>query len=126
MPGGNYCARGGINRRVTSRNVQRAGTRAEIAGPFRPRRQRSARRVRKLADILPLLASEKEELVFLDRPVEVPAEIVETQIRSDGREETARVELVVAKEFKSAAVKRVAPAARDDVDRSPGIAAILG
>jgi len=78
-----------------------------------------------LADIFPLFAYKKEELVLLDRSVEVPAEIVEPQFRSYGREETTPVKLVIAKEFKSAAVKSVATAARDNIDGCSGVATIF-
>ena len=89
-------------------------------------RQRLAHRVRKLADILPLLTSKKEKLVFLDWSVEVPAEVVEPQLRPYGREETTCIKLVIAKEFKNAAVKGIATAASDNVDCSTCIATIFG
>jgi len=50
----------------------------------------------------PLLAGKKEELIFLDWSVEIPAEVVEPQLLSYGREEAARVKLVLRRNSKTA------------------------
>ena len=73
-----------------------------------------------------LLAGKKEKLVFLDGPVEVPAEIVKAEFPSYRRKEGARIQLVITDKLEDAAVITIAAAPRDHVNRSAGIAAIFG
>src|ERR1043166_906354 len=79
-----------------------------------------------MTDALVFLAYKKEELVLLDRSVEVPPKIVESQFRFYRREEVTRIECVVAEKLKRAAVKRVAATARDNINCGSGIAAVFG
>src|SRR5258708_35775613 len=61
-------------------------------------------------------------LVFLDRSIKVPAEIIEAQFRFYRREEVAGVKLVIAKVLKGGAAIRIATAAGNDIDRRAGVA----
>src|SRR5712671_7165094 len=110
----------GANNAVWSAQAQR-----EITQPFRPRRHTPLYRGRILTDAFVFLAHKKEELIFLDRSVEVPAEIVKAQFRFYRREEVARVDFVVAEKLKGAAVIRVAATARHDIDRGAGVAPVF-
>src|SRR5436190_5531118 len=120
-------------RRISKHSVIRGSNKAvwspqakrEITQPFRPRRHTPLYRGRILPDALVFLTHKKEELILLDRSVEVPAEIVKAQFRSYRREEIARVEFVVAEKLKRAAVIRVAATARDDINCGSGVAPVF-
>src|SRR6185295_11141347 len=81
-----------IDRRVTSRNIERSAAGTEVAQSFRAGRQTPFYGSRILTDAFVFLAYKKEKLVFLDRSVEVPPKIVESQFRFYRREEITRVE----------------------------------
>ena len=72
------------------------------------------------------MTSKKEEFVFLDGPVEVPAEIVEAEFPFYGRKERPRIQLVIAEKFEDAAMITIATSARYNVDRSARIAPVFG
>src|SRR5207237_7648065 len=97
----------------------------EITQPFCSGRQTTFDRRRIQPDAFIFLAHKKEELVFLNRSVEVPTEIVEAQLRFHRREEKSRVEFVVTEKLEGAAVIRVAATARDDIDRGAGVAPVF-
>jgi hypothetical protein len=73
-------------------------------------------RVGNLPDSLPLLAYEEKKLAALDRAAQVPAVVVKAKGTLDGREEIARVQLVVPEELEQAAVESVFAATGDDID----------
>src|SRR5881394_4568364 len=111
-------------RRISKHSVIRGSNKAvwspqakrEITQPFRPRRHTPLYRGRILPDAFVFLADKKEELVFLDRSVEVPPKIVESQFRFYRRVEITRVDFVVAEKLKRGAVKGVAATACDDIN----------
>src|SRR6266850_106612 len=80
LTGGNRSAGGRIDCGVPGRDVKRSGAGTEVSSPFRPGRQTPSHWSGILPDTLVFLAHKKEELVFLNRSVEVPAEIVEAQL----------------------------------------------
>jgi len=121
----NYRPSDGIESGVTSWHIESPSARAEVAQALRSSRKVPARRVRILTDILKLLAGKKEELVFLDRTVEIPAEVIEPELLSYGGEESAGVKLVIAEKLKGAAVIFIAAAASDDVDSRARIAPVF-
>ena len=85
-----------------------------------------ADRRRLLAQPLPLLAHEEEQLVLLDGAAEVVAEIVVAQLGEIGREEIARVQSVVAEVFEGPAVKLVGAVLGHEVESHARGAAVLG
>src|SRR5712692_392276 len=115
-----------IDRRITRGHIKRPATPAEVSSSFCPGWHRAPHRRRVQSDVLPLFTSKKEKLVFLDGPVEVPAEIVKAEFPFYGGKEGARIQLVVAEKFEGAAMITIAAAARDDVNRSAGIASVFG
>src|SRR6185503_765059 len=123
------CATSASLRRVFEKD---GASRAEVAEPFRARRNRAPGRSREAPNAFPFHAAEEEELVFLDRPAEAPAEIVIAEHRFGNFdrprliEKVVGVELVVAQVLEGAAVKLISAAARHDVDRSARITPEFG
>ena len=80
---------------------------------------------RKSANVFPLLAAEEKQLVFDDWTTEAVAEVVKAQRRAHRREEGRASSLSLRTNFKRAAVKVVAAAARHEADLRAGVAAVL-
>src|SRR5713101_3162675 len=126
LAGGYRSARGRIDRGITRGHIQCAATPAEVSSSFCPGWHRAPHRRRVQPDVLPLFTDKKEKLVFLDGAVKVPAEIVKAEFPFSGRKEEARIQLVVAEKLEDAAMITVAAAARDNVNRSAGVAPVFG
>src|SRR5215813_2579759 len=76
------CAVCRIDRGVTHRDIQISGTQTEITEPFCSGWQVAAYRRRILADVLVLLTSKEEELIFLYWSIEIPSEVIKAQFGS--------------------------------------------
>ena len=74
----------------------------------------------------PLIVAEEENLVSANRAAEGAAELILVEGSARGREIIARVEIRVAQEFKTVAVKCIGAGFRDDVDLAAAEFAVLG
>src|SRR6476659_1046009 len=92
---------------------------------FGPGRQIAPHGGRVLTDVLVLLADEKEEFVFNDLAIEIPAKIIEAQSTLCRREKVARIEFVVANEFVGTAVIIISTTTRHHIDGSTSVTTIL-
>ena len=76
--------------------------------------------------VLPFLTSKKEQLVFFNGAVKVPAEIVKAEFPSHRRKKGARIKLVIAEKIENAAMIIIAASSSDDVNRSAGVTPVFG
>ena len=90
------------------------------------RRDRNLAGVHALGRTRPLIVAEEENFVLANRAAECAAELVLIEGPARGREIIARIEIRVAQELKTVAVKRVGAGFRDDVDLAATEFAVLG
>src|SRR5271167_211908 len=94
--------------------------------PVQHRRHGNLAGVDALGRTSPLIVAEEENLVLANRTAKGSAELVLIEGPPRGRKVIARIEIRVAEEFKTVAVKRVGAGFRDDINLPAAEFAILG
>src|SRR5271169_6569798 len=94
--------------------------------PVQHRRHGNLAGVDALGRTSPLIVAEEENLVLAKRTAKGSAELVLIEGPPRGRKVIARIEIRVADEFKSVAVKRVGAGFRDDINLPAAEFTVLG
>src|SRR5580692_1417377 len=97
----------------------------KVASPIGQRRHSDYSRILSLLGVLPLIVGKEEELVAFDGPTQSPAILILPEYRALSRKIVFCIEIRIAQELKTRAMKGIAAGLGHNVDQSTAIVSVL-